>query len=342
MVLRDEGESRLKLLVLLTGGTLLMSASQDGPYTLEQAFARNLVAEVPALARIAELDAKLVFALDSANMRPENWRVLAREVHAGIDSGRYDGVVVVHGTDTMAYSASALALMLGPLPCPVVFTGAQRPLAEARSDAAQNLVDAALVATLAVPEVVVAFGSRGLRGCRATKRDAWDYDAFDSPSAAPLVKLGIGVEVAPHVRVAERLGPLDDRLETSVLAVRVFPGLDPKLVIGAVRAGVKGLVLEAYGTGTLPCLEGSLIPAIEESTARGVPVMVVSQCLRGHVDLTRYEGAVLAARAGAISGGDMTVEAALTKLMIGLGRHGSGPALEHYLAASVVGERTPA
>jgi L-asparaginase len=330
----------MKLLVLLTGGTLLMSASRGGAYNLEQAFSRDLVAEVPALSRIAELDARLVFAMDSANMRPHDWQALAREVHAGIATARYDGVVVVHGTDTMAYSASALALMLGPLPCPVVFTGAQRPLAEARSDAAQNLVDACLVATLAVPEVVLAFGSRGLRGCRATKRDAWDYDAFDSPSAAPLVKLGIGVEVAPHVRAPAALGPLDARLETSVLAVRVFPGLDPKLVVGAVRTGVKGLVLEAYGTGTLPCLDGSLIPAIEESTGRGVPVVVVSQCLRGHVDLTRYEGAVLAARAGAISGGDMTVEAALAKLMLGLARYGPGEAFSKYFASSVVGERS--
>jgi L-asparaginase len=327
-----------KVLVLLTGGTLLMSSSHDGRYSLEQAFARDLVAEVPALARIAELDAKLVFAMDSANMQPGNWQVLAREVHAAVASGAYDGVVVVHGTDTMAYSASALALMLGPLPCPVVFTGAQRPLAEARSDAAQNLVDAAIVASLAVPEVVVTFGSRGLRGCRATKRDAWDYDAFDSPNEAPLVKLGIGVEVAPHVRAAGPLMPLDDRLDPSVLAVRVFPGLDPRLVTGAVRAGVRGLVLEAYGTGTLPCADGSLIPAIREATSRGVPVVVVSQCLRGHVDLTRYEGAVRTAEAGAMSGFDMTVEAAIAKLMIGLARHGTGPALREYFAQSVVGE----
>ncbi len=333
--------SVMKVLVLLTGGTLLMSANVDGHYTLEQTFARNLVAEVPALARIAELDAKLVFALDSANMRPREWQVLAREVHAGVASGKYDGIVIVHGTDTMAYSASALALMLGPLPCPVVFTGAQRPLAEARSDAAQNLVDAAIVATLPVPEVVVAFGSRGLRGCRATKRDAWDYDAFDSPNEAPLVKLGIGVERGGHVRAPGVLAPLDDRLEPSVLAVRVFPGLDPRLVTGAVRAGVKGLVLEAYGVGTLPCHEGSLIPAIEEVTALGAPVVVVSQCLRGHVDFTRYEGALLTAKAGAISGGDMTVEAALAKLMIGLGRYGAGDELRAYFARSVVGERTP-
>ena len=332
----------MKLLVLLTGGTLLMSAAEGkgGAYTLEQAFARDLVSEVPALARIAELDAKLVFAIDSADMRPDKWQVLAREVHAGVGSGKYDGVVVVHGTDTMAYSATALSLMLGDLPRPVVFTGAQRPLAEARSDAAQNLVDAALVATLAVPEVVVAFGSRGLRGCRSTKRDAWDYDAFDSPNCPPLVKLGIGVEVAGHVRAARELAELDDRLEPSVLAVRVFPGLDPRLVLGAIRSGVKGLVLEAYGTGTLPCLEGSLIPALEEANERQVPVVLVSQCLRGHVDLTRYEGALKASRAGAISGGDMTVEAAIAKLMIGLGRFGAGDELRRYFATSAVGELT--
>jgi L-asparaginase len=118
--------------------------------------------------------------------------------------------------------------------------------------------------------------------------------------------------------------------------VRVFPGLDPLLVRGAVRAGVRGLVLEGYGTGNVPL---SLIPALEEAKARDVPVVVVSQCIRGFVDLARYEGGVLAAEAGAISAKDMTVEAALAKLMVGLGRYGTGEALRTYFASSVVGER---
>src|SRR5207302_6779230 len=119
------------------------------------------------------------------------WVTLAREVHDVLAAGAHDGVVVVHGTDTMAYTASALGLLLGPLPKPVVLTGAQRPLVEVRTDARENLIDAALVATLAVPEVSIVMGSRALRGARATKRDAWGFDAFDSPNCPPLVVTGV-------------------------------------------------------------------------------------------------------------------------------------------------------
>jgi L-asparaginase len=295
---------------------------------------RDMVLEVPSLGRIADLDTRLLFQMDSANMQPSDWITLAREVHSEIEN--YDGIVVVHGTDTMAYTASALALLLGPLPKPVVLTGSQKPLVDVRTDARQNLIDATLVATLAVPEVSIVFHSRAIRGARATKRDAWGFDAFDSPNLAPLVELGLDVEVASHVRPSAPLAPFDDRLEPRVLAVRVFPGLDPQFVRGAVRAGVKGLVLEGYGTGNMPL---TLMPALEEARASGVPVVVVSQCLRGFVDLDVYEGGVMAADAGAISAKDMTVEAAVAKLMVGLGRFGSGPALRAYFAGSVVGER---
>jgi L-asparaginase len=330
-----------RLLLLLTGGTMLMTpAAGEGqqPLTLdEERTARALVAEAPSLARVAQFDTRLLFQMDSANMQPADWVTIAREVHKELAS--YDGIVIVHGTDTMAYTASALALMLGPLPKPVVLTGSQKPIGEVRTDARQNLIDAALVATLPVPEVCVVSGSRALRGTRSTKRDAWGFNAFDSPNLPPLVELGIGIEIAPHVLPPSPLPEFDGRLEPRVLAVRVFPGLDPDLVRGAVRLGVRGLVLEAYGTGTLPNLVGSLIPALEEARDRGVPVVVVSQCLRGFVELGRYEGGAAAARAGAISGGDMTVEAALAKMMIGLARHGTGEALRAYFGASVVGER---
>ncbi len=299
--------------------------------------ARDLVAEVPSLARIAQFDTRPLSPMDSANMQPADWVTMARLVHQEI--GRYDGIVIVHGTDTMAYTASALSFILGPLSKPVVLTGSQKPITEVRTDARQNLIDAALVATLPVPEVVIVSGSRALRGVRATKRDAWGFTAFDSPNLPPLVELGIGVEIASQVRGACEMSAFDERIEPRVLAVRVFPGLDPDLLRGAIRSGVRGLVLEGYGTGTLPNLAGSLIPALEEARERGVPVVVVSQCLRGFVDLARYEGGVAAAAAGAISGGDMTVEAALAKMMIGLARYGAGDVLRAYFSSSVVGER---
>ena len=331
-----------KLLFLLTGGTLLMTpdgdatGSEAAPLRVhgEAANVYDLTRQVPSLNAVADIETRPLFAMDSANMQPEDWLTLAREVHRELP--RYDGIVVIHGTDTMAYTASALALLLGPLPKPVVLTGSQKPLVDLRSDARQNLIDAALVATLAVPEVSVVFHSRGLRGARATKKDAWGFEAFDSPQLAPLVELGLEVEIAPHVRSAQALQPFDDRLERRVLAVRVFPGLDPALVRAAVRAGVKGLVLEGYGTGNVP---QSLLPALEDARSRDVPVVVVSQCLRGFVDLSRYEGGAMAADAGAISAKDMTAEAAVAKLMVGIGRYGTGDALRTYFASSVVGER---
>ncbi|MBI2391148.1 MAG: asparaginase [Deltaproteobacteria bacterium] len=330
-----------RVLVVQTGGTLAMGA--HGATLSLSAGPRDLLSLVPQLAEIADLEVQPLFNLDSGDLQPAHWLAIARAVHAALGRDDLAGVVVTHGTDTMAYSASALAFLLGPLPKPVIFTGAQRPLADVRTDARSNLVDATLGATLAVPEVAIAFGSQILRGCRTMKADAWALDAFASPACRPLVELGIDVSVAPHVRRSGALRPLDERIEPRVLAVRVFPGLDPRIVIGALRTGegVRGLVLEAYGTGNLPNAAGSsLIPALEEAAARAVPVVVVSQCPRGHVELARYEGGAAAARAGAIDGGDMTVEAALAKLMIGLGRFDRRADLRAFLCADVAGERT--
>lgn len=331
-----ESSREPRLLLLLTGGTLLMrSAESTKRVSLdEERTSRDMVVEVPSIGRLARLDTRHLFHMDSADMQPADWLTLAREVHAELP--RYDGILIVHGTDTMAYTASALAFLLGPLPKPVVLTGSQKPLTDLRTDARQNLIDAALVATLPVPEVSIVVHSRALRGARSTKKDAWGFDAFDSPQLAPLVELGLDVEIAPHVRQPSELGPFDDRLEPRVLAVRIVPGLDPMLVRGAVRAGVKGLVLEGYGTGNVP---RSLVGALEDATASGVPVVIVSQCPRGFVDLERYEGGVLAAQAGAISARDMTVEAAVAKLMVGLPRYGTGDALRAWFTSSVVGER---
>lgn len=316
----------------------MMHHKGAGPLTVGGA--RELAAEVPALRRIAEIDQAEVLALDSGDMQPADWITLAQRVHGALAGGAYDGVVVVHGTDTMAYTAGAMALILGPLPAPVVLTGAQRPLDEIRTDARANLEAAAVIATMPVPEVVIAFGARGYRGVRSTKADAWAYDAFASPSVAPLVELGVGVTVGAHVRPRGVLAPFDRRLEPRVLAVRVFPGLDPALVRAAVRSGVKGLVLEAYGTGNLPHAYGDLGVALDEARAQNVPVLVVSQCLRGRVELGQYEGGAAAERAGAIAAGDMTPEAAVVKLMVGLGRFGPGAELRAFLEANIVGERS--
>ena len=193
-----------RVLFVLTGGTISMKSGKGGVMRVKDE-ARDFIAEVPALARIADIETKALFRLDSADMQPEHWITLAREIHGALASKKYDGIVVVHGTDTMAYTASALALLLGPVPKPVVLTGAQKPLVEARTDGRENLINATLAATLAVPEVSVAFAARVLRGVRTTKHSAWALDAFDSPNAPPLVELGLGVSVGSHVRKPGKL-----------------------------------------------------------------------------------------------------------------------------------------
>jgi len=281
-------------------------------------YTRDLVAELPVLRKLAEIETQILYNLDSADFQPHHWVELAEVVHAARAS--YDGFVIVHGTDTMAYTASALAFLLPGLDRPVILTGAQKPLIDVRTDARTNLVDACHLATSRVPEVGIAFHSELLRGCRATKLDAWGMKAFGSPACPPLAELGLGVNIAPHVLAPRPEAPFDGRLEPHVLAVRLFPGLDPRLLQGALEQGVRGMVIEAFGAGNVPRIENSLVPVIERARAMDVPVVIVSQSPRGAVDLTRYQGGVAAGRAGAIGAGDMTTEAALTKLMITLGR----------------------
>jgi L-asparaginase len=326
-----------RVLILHTGGTLMMRGGDPSPLAPD-VYTSDLLTELPVLRKIGDIESRILFNLDSADMQPHHWVELAATVHENLP--RYDGVVVVHGTDTMAYTASALAFLLPGLDRPVVFTGAQRPLVEVRTDARANLVDACLLATMPIPEVGVAFGSKLLRGCRAVKLDAWAMTAFGSPGCVALAELGVTVEIAPHVLPKRSAAPFDARIEPRVLAVRVFPGLDPRLLLGALRAGVRGVVLEGYGAGNIPHLENSLVPVLEEAARRDVPVVIVSQCARGAVDLSRYEGSAAGAKAGAVGAGTMTAEAAVAKLMIALGRAEGSPvaAAREAFARSWAGE----
>lgn len=320
----------MRLLLIHTGGTLMMRGGHPTPL-VPDVYQSDLLTELPVLRRVADIETQIFSNLDSSDMQPHHWVELAQAVHEALDArgaggaARYDGVVVAHGTDTMAYTASALAFLLPGIDRPVILTGAQRPIAEVRTDARANVVDAFHLATLPIPEVGVAFSARLLRGCRTIKRDAWAMDAFDAPGCAPLASLGVTVEVGAHVLPPSPLAPFDPRIEPAVIAVRAFPGLQPRLIHGALRAGVKGVVLEAFGSGNVPHLENSLVPVIEDARRRDIPVVIVSQCQRGDVDLRRYAGGRAALDAGAIGAGTMTAEAALAKLMVTLGRAADHP-----------------
>lgn len=302
--------------LLLTGGTLGMEGRRPRPLH-PGTYLRDLVGVVPEIEGLADINVELLWNLDSSNLGPDHWRQLAERIVA-LRAGA-DGFVVIHGTDTMAYTGSALSFLLSGLDCPVVLTGSQRPLGEIRSDARMNLVDAVELATRDVPEVAICFGSHLLRANRATKVDVWRYEAFESPNHPPLARIGVGVELSPNIR--RPAGSLCVRgiLDPRVACVRLTPGMPGQTLRSICAGGAAGIVLLAYGSGNVPTLEPSVLDAISALREDGVPVVITSQTLRGGVDLGLYECGQAARDRGAISGGDMTVEASVTKLMWALG-----------------------
>jgi L-asparaginase len=253
--------------------------------------------------------------LDSANMMPSDWSRIARHIAERYDE--YDGFVVIHGTDTMAYTASALAFLLEGLSKPVILTGSQIPLCEVRSDARTNLITSLLIASqFRIPEVCLFFGDRLFRGCRSVKVSADGFGAFDSPNFPPLGTVGVDIDINwSRVRMLQKSSLTFHEIGAPYVgALRLFPGISAELVRNALQPPLQGLVLEAYGVGNAPERNADFVRALEEAASRGVVIVDCTQCLSGTVDLGDYATGSALARAGVISGFDMTVEAALTKL----------------------------
>jgi L-asparaginase len=325
---------RPKVLLLHTGGTLAMRGEPLEP----DAFTVTLSESMPELARIADLDSEILFSLDSSDIGPPQWTALAQRIAARrLD---YDGFVIIHGTDTMPFTAAALAFALEGLDRPVVMTGAQRPLQEPRTDARRNLVDAvALAAHQRVCEVGICFDGLLLRGCRAVKTNAHDYRAFDTPGCAPLARLGVRIELAHHIRHPVTPFRPDPRFDPNVLAVQITPGLSPTLLDATLRApDLRGVVLVAFGVGTIPTYPASLAPPICRAIAAGVEVLIITDCVGG-IDLSLYHNSRALADAGAISGGHMRLEAAIPKLMHALAAYPDPHDRRQYLTWNVAGER---
>jgi L-asparaginase len=327
-----------KILLLHTGGTLGMAGGH--PEALRPAsFFKVLRTRVPELFELADIELELFSNIDSCEMQPELWTRMAAHLYRRVR--RFDGVVVTHGTDTLAFTASALSFMLQGLDRAVVLTGSQRPLGEIRTDARLNLIDAVISALRGPREVSICFDSRLYRGNRTCKVKAAEYDAFESPNFPVLGVLGVD---ATFEKGLTPRGPLRlrEKLDPRVFHLKVFPGMDPKLPM-ALLPHVRGLVLEAYGAGNFPIdpsLGRSLRPLFAEARRRQVPVVVVSQAIRNSVDLTLYESGAVALEEGAISGGDMTPSAALVKLMQALAYQRAPDRIARYLERPIAGERS--
>jgi L-asparaginase len=328
-----------RVLLVHTGGTLGMASSgtseagNSAPLSPAPSIAR-ILEQVPELEELADLRLTVALNRDSATMEPEHILGLARLIRE--QGGDCDGIVLIHGTDTMAYTASVLGFLLADLGKPVVLTGSQRPLAYVRSDARSNLVDAVTLATRKVPEVGICFGDHWLRGVATDKLSVHRYEAFDTPNLPPLAELGLHIQIHPHAGVFERRVPggLGGTMETQLAVYAPFPGMSWSLP----AAATKGVLIQAYGAGNLPMERPDLRALLDHCRQRAIPVVMTSFCPWGGVDLATYEMGRLAADRGVISGGLHTRWAALAKLGLVLGAGGSLGEVRSAFGASWAGE----
>lgn len=266
-----------------------------------------------------EVDLELVVLMnkDSANMTPSDWTTMAEAVHSRRDEG-FDGFVIAHGTDTMHFSASALAFAFGrSLKAPIVFTGAQTIPAVSHGDARINLLRAVKVARSDLSEVVIAFGNHVFRGCRAQKKDERRFDAFDSPAEAPLGEITMDILLGRRERrgASSRQDPFLPHYSDGIVQFAVTPGMEPEILLPLVEnPACRGVVLQSFGAGNLPN-EGaySFEPFIRRATQAGKPVVIVSPFAANSTLASEYAPGVAARQAGAIATGDMTNAAATVK-----------------------------
>jgi L-asparaginase len=338
---------RPRVCILHVGGTIGMSRTPDGLAPVPGMLERYL-AEMPALRHpdvpvhvIERLDP----LLDSADMAPRDWVRIAQAIVER--DHEFDGFVILHGTDTMVYTASALSFLLTGLRKPVVLTGSQLSLEHVRSDGREHIITSLIIAgRLAIPEVCIYFASRLLRGNRAQKIHNSDFVAFGTGNLEPLAHVGVDIEVNHHLIRAPGVGlPAKVELvrEPNVATLRVFPGISRAVLEGLLGPQVEGLVLESYGAGTMPTRDADLLEPLRAATHREPPTIVVncSQCHGGIVRQDAYAGGRQLTAAGVISGHEMTPETALTKLYCLLAMGLPAAEVRTRMADDLAGELDP-
>jgi L-asparaginase len=334
-----------KVLLIYTGGTIGMVHDHESnelkPFSFD-----SLLESIPELNSFdVTLDtAQLSRIIDSSDMRPELWIELVGMIE--LHYPNYDGFVILHGTDTLAFTASVLSFMIQGLGKPIILTGSQLPIGTIRTDGKENLITAIEVASTwkfdqpLIPEVAVYFEYSLMRGNRVTKYSAEHFDAFDSPNYPNLAEAGVEIEYNyPYLRHKEPEGPIFfKKLEEDIAILKLFPGIQEDTVRCILNSNARGIVMESFGAGNGPTASW-FINALKEAVDGGKTILNVTQCLSGSVQHGRYATSSAFDGIGIISGGDMSFEAGISKLMHVLGNYSDPDEIKKRLLESIAGER---
>lgn len=341
-------EKESSVLLLFTGGTISMSEDPSTGALRPIDFDR-LQEYMPEIKQTGIRVKSVPFLplVDSSDVDPSAWERMALLIEENYED--FDGFVVLHGTDTMAYSASALSFMLENLSKPVIFTGAQLPIGMMRSDAKENLLTAIEIASAKengqpiVPEVCIFFEDTLFRGNRTTKKNAEHFSAFNSYNYPPLAKAGVHIKYfrsSIHYPAAGTKLRVRTHIDQNIAILKLFPGITEHTVNAILQIpGLKAVVLESFGAGNAP-RKAWFQDALKDATDRGILIVNKSQCSTGSVEMGRYETSLNLMFAGVMSGYDCTTEAIVTKLMYLLGECDSMDSIKHQLSTSMCGEMT--
>ena len=323
------------ILLLSTGGTI---ASRPGADGLEPGLSgEELIASLGDLKGRFDVQVRQILNLDSSNIQAEEWQLMARCVYENISD--FDGIIITHGTDTMAYTASMLSFMLQGLRKPVVLTGSQIPMENMLTDARNNLFCALAAVEAGISGISVAFNRHIIRGCRAVKVRTMGFDAFESVNAQYLGEIfADGLRVYPPTFIPDGELVLRDRVSTDVLLIKLIPNTNPKLFDLLPQIGYRGVVLETFGAGGLHFHHRDLLEKMRMLHQRGIVVAACSQCLYEPSNFTIYEVGRRLLETGVIPAGDMTTEAAVTKLMWALGQTEDPAQVRELFVRNLCGE----